>query len=49
LPGGPAQRKWHHAALLTHIGTPALPFPNVLDHAIARVIEALASTSGADE
>lgn len=33
---------WHHAALLTHIGKPALPFPNVQDHAIARVVQALA-------
>ncbi|MFL9902674.1 lipase, partial [Paraburkholderia fungorum] len=33
---------WHHAALLTHIGKPALPFPNVQDHAIAHVIQALA-------
>jgi hypothetical protein len=33
---------WNHAALLTHIGKPALPFPNVQDHAIARVIQALA-------
>lgn len=33
---------WHHAALLTHIGKPALPFANVQDHAIARVIQALA-------
>lgn len=32
---------WHHAGLLTHIGKPALPFPNTLDHAIGRVIEAL--------
>ncbi|MFM0141708.1 alpha/beta fold hydrolase [Paraburkholderia sp. RL18-085-BIA-A] len=32
---------WHHAALLTHIGKPALPFPNIHDHAIARVIDAL--------
>jgi triacylglycerol lipase len=32
---------WQHAALLTPIGTPLLPFPNVRDHAIARVIEAL--------
>jgi hypothetical protein len=32
---------WQHAALLVHIGKPALPFPNVLDHGIARVIEAL--------
>ncbi|HEX8894391.1 MAG TPA: lipase family protein [Terriglobales bacterium] len=33
---------WNHAGLLTHIGKPALPWPNVRDHAIARVIEALA-------
>lgn len=33
---------WQHAALLTHIGKPALPFPNTLDHEIARVIDALA-------
>ena len=33
---------WQHAALLTHIGKPALPFPNVIDHQIARVIAALA-------
>jgi triacylglycerol lipase len=33
---------WNHAALLTHIGKPVLPFPNVQDHAIARVIAALA-------
>jgi predicted lipase len=33
---------WHHAALLTHIGKPALPLPNVVDHQIARVIQALA-------
>lgn len=32
---------WHHAALLTHIGTPDLPLGNVRDHAIARVIDAL--------
>ncbi|WP_070108611.1 lipase family protein [Burkholderia plantarii] len=32
---------WHHAALLTHIGAPALPVPNVEDHAIDRVIAAL--------
>ncbi|ACR28729.1 lipase family protein [Burkholderia glumae] len=34
---------WHHVALLTHIGAPVLPFPNVEDHAIDRVIAALAS------
>ncbi|MCM2538009.1 lipase family protein [Burkholderia glumae] len=33
---------WHHAAPLTCIGAPALPFPNVEDHAIDRVIAALA-------
>jgi predicted lipase len=33
---------WYHAALLTHIGTALLPIPNVRDHAIERVIEALA-------
>lgn len=33
---------WQHAALPVHIGKPALPFPNTLDHAIARVIQALA-------
>ncbi|AUT70139.1 lipase [Paraburkholderia hospita] len=32
---------WIHAALLTHIGKPALPWPNVRDHSIARVIAAL--------
>jgi triacylglycerol lipase len=34
---------WQHAGLLTHIGKPLLPFPNVKDHAIARVILALAA------
>lgn len=40
---------WNHAALLVHIGKPVLPFANVRDHAIARVIAALspvAITSG---
>jgi len=32
---------WNHAALLTHIGVPLLPVPNVEDHAIARVAAAL--------
>lgn len=32
---------WNHAALLKHIGKAALPIPNVEDHAIARVIDAL--------
>jgi triacylglycerol lipase len=36
---------WNQAALLTHIGKPALPFPNVLDHAIERVIEALSGSA----
>ena len=35
-PGG------HHAGPLTAIGHAALPFPNLTDHAIARVIDALA-------
>ncbi|WP_186288604.1 lipase family protein [Burkholderia gladioli] len=33
---------WRHAAPLEHIGTAALPFPNIEDHAIDRVIAALA-------
>ncbi|WP_342346186.1 hypothetical protein [Burkholderia perseverans] len=33
---------WQHAAQFTRIGAPALPFPNVEDHAIERVIAALA-------
>jgi predicted lipase len=33
---------WPHAALLTHIGSALLPIPNARDHAIERVIEALA-------
>ena len=33
---------WQHAAPLIHIGTPSLPFPNVQDHMLARVISALA-------
>ncbi|MDR5729332.1 MAG: lipase family protein [Terriglobia bacterium] len=33
---------WQHAALLTPIGKPALPFPNIRDHMLARVIAALA-------
>lgn len=32
---------WQHAALLTPIGKPALPFPNIHDHMLARVIAAL--------
>ncbi|WP_321799709.1 lipase family protein [Burkholderia sp. BCC1988] len=32
---------WSHAGLLTQIGKPKLPFPNVEDHFIERVIEAL--------
>jgi hypothetical protein len=34
---------WQHAGLLMHIGKPALPIPNVADHAIERVIAALTS------
>jgi predicted lipase len=33
---------WQHAGLLTHIGKPSMPIPNVKDHAISRVIAALA-------
>ncbi|MGF6643102.1 alpha/beta fold hydrolase [Paraburkholderia sp. GAS82] len=33
---------WNHAAPLMHIGAAACPFPNVSDHLIARVVEALA-------
>jgi triacylglycerol lipase len=36
-PGG------YHAAMLTLIGKPAFPFPNLTDHEIARVIAALAT------
>ncbi|ABB08829.1 alpha/beta fold hydrolase [Burkholderia lata] len=32
---------WHHAGAIQPIGHAALPFPNVTDHAIARVIMAL--------
>jgi triacylglycerol lipase len=32
---------WEHAGLLTLIGKAELPFPNVADHMIARVIAAL--------
>jgi len=38
---------WNQAALLKHIGTPALPFPNVKDHMLARVIAALPVTESA--
>lgn len=31
----------HHPAMLTPIGTPTFPFPNLADHAIAKVIAAL--------
>lgn len=33
---------WNHAGLLIQIGKPSLPWPNVRDHSIARVIGALA-------
>lgn len=33
---------WKHAGVLEQIGKPALPFPNVVDHKIARSIAALA-------
>ncbi|MBR8379766.1 alpha/beta fold hydrolase [Burkholderia cenocepacia] len=32
---------WCHAGAVQQIGRPALPFANVMDHAISRVIEAL--------
>lgn len=32
---------WQHAALLTHIGKPSLPIPNIEDHKVANVILAL--------
>lgn len=32
---------WQHASTLIHIGKPELPFPNTLDHQLARVIAAL--------
>ncbi|AOK33980.1 lipase family protein [Burkholderia cenocepacia] len=32
---------WRHAGAIEPIGRPSLPFPNVMDHAIARVIAAL--------
>lgn len=34
---------WQHAGLLTHVGVPALPFPNIRDHMLGRVINALGS------
>lgn len=38
---------WQHAGAIQAIGRPALPFANVTDHAIARVIAALAVTASA--
>ncbi|WP_330996490.1 lipase family protein [Burkholderia cepacia] len=35
---------WRHAGPIQPIGRPMFPFPNVADHAIARVIAALAAT-----
>ncbi|WP_446902976.1 alpha/beta fold hydrolase [Burkholderia sp. YIM B11467] len=35
---------WRHAGVIQQVGRAALPFANVTDHAIARVIAALAST-----
>lgn len=35
---------WQHAALLTPIGKPILPFPNTLDHMMPRVLEALSQS-----
>ncbi|WP_065494830.1 alpha/beta fold hydrolase [Burkholderia sp. CCA53] len=38
---------WEHAGPIRQIGKPSLPFPNIADHAIARVIAALAVTASA--
>lgn len=38
---------WHHAGQIRRVGRPMFPFPNVTDHAIARVIEALSAMSDA--
>ncbi|MDN7544769.1 alpha/beta fold hydrolase [Burkholderia cenocepacia] len=38
---------WQHAGAIQQIGRAALPFPNITDHAIARVISALAVTTPA--
>ncbi|WP_321950944.1 alpha/beta fold hydrolase [Burkholderia cenocepacia] len=38
---------WHHAGAIRQIGRPMFPFPNVTDHAIARVIVALTAESAA--
>lgn len=35
--------EWSHAGPLISIGTPALPFSNLADHSIAKVIEALSA------
>ncbi len=32
---------WRHAGQLVHIGRPSLPFPNIVDHMLERVISAL--------
>lgn len=36
--------RWRHAGPLEQIGTPALPWPNVQDHRIARVVAAFPET-----
>lgn len=36
---------WHHAGAIQQIGRAAFPFPNVTDHAIARVIAALTEST----
>ncbi|MGU2444460.1 alpha/beta fold hydrolase [Burkholderia cenocepacia] len=38
---------WRHAGAIQQIGRPMFPFPNVTDHAIARVISAFASQQAA--
>ncbi|WP_423379161.1 alpha/beta fold hydrolase [Burkholderia sp. LMG 32019] len=37
---------WQHAGAIQEIGRPSFPFPNVTDHSIARVVEALSVLGG---
>lgn len=34
---------WNHAGMLTYIGKPAYPFPNISDHLLANVIDSLSA------
>ncbi|WP_253594408.1 hypothetical protein [Burkholderia multivorans] len=36
---------WQHAGPIRQVGRASLPFPNIADHAIARVIAALTLTA----